>query len=111
MKRDLSLKEKWMCVHLLQEAKKRLINLETTHICYALHISRQHIPFSPTLISCEDYLIKWVNQSLGGLHTYTMWVLQEHYKKYTTAPDLTEQLKLGRIAWIEWMIQELEAGR
>lgn len=59
-----------------------------------------------------NHLRKWVGASLGNHSCYEDWLIR-HHPEFAASKDIkswdhAEKLRPGRIAWIDWMISELE---
>ena len=70
-------------------------------LCHALdYVGRRH----PTLKNASAEAQRWVRGMIAPYFTYNSWV---HI--LTDGVGLTEdEARLGRLAWIDWMISELE---
>jgi hypothetical protein len=121
MKRKLTKQDKYQCIRLLDGARVTLEREQALYICDALVREYEWLKIwawdkheaERIRINCE-YLTEWVGKSLGQHRTYQRWVRTEHKDLFEDATDclaLDQQLKVGRIAWVNWMIDELEEGK
>lgn len=121
MKRKLTKQDRYQCIRLLTGAKESLESGREIPICYALKDTCEWLKawasdkheVKRIRKNCE-YLIKWVNKSLEGSHSYLFWITANHRDLWTSCADcqvVFEKQQAGRIAWLSWMINELEEGR
>lgn len=73
----------------LKIARKRLVSNEEDYICVAL-------AGTPACKYLKEYILK----ELGGSYTYRSWLRTN----LTEDPITNEEVKQGRIQWIDWMI-------
>ena len=110
MKRHLTMLERSTCIKLLKSAKNKLKRYEEKYICDAIAMSERNMQGTQVGINMDFYLREWVMSGLGGYVTYGQWLTNKYPKKVTSS-TFTYQVRQARIAWVEWMINELESGR
>jgi len=114
MKRRLTKQDRAQCISLLKAAKKRLRMRYDTFICYALSDAALIDPNrSYALTKNFLYLREWVDKCLGTTSIYESWVAKFYPTLWLNATDDEKvyQSYIARCAWIDWMINELEAGK
>lgn len=91
---------------LLQKARKFVATGERNLICYALDLA-EHLTVGN---GQSYYLKKWIHDMLGSCDTYLEWVKVYHPKLFDAVPfdERFKKAKEGRLAWIDWMIGELQ---
>ena len=121
MKRRLTKQDRYQCIRLLTGAKESLEREEEIPICYALRatcvwlggwVGGKHK--SCCLRKYYEYIIAWEHQSLEEYYCYFFWITANHRDLWTSCADydvVFEKQQAGRIAWLNWMINELEEGR
>jgi hypothetical protein len=112
MKRRLTKQDRAQCIWLLREAKKILLSKNQFLICTTLYRVYDENRGDNNLYLNYLYITGWVHKSLKGLYSYSDWIRVMHPKlHHSPLRVLVEQLYIARLAWIDWMINELEAGR
>lgn len=51
-----------------------------------------------------EVLVAWVQRMLAPFNTYTAWLRRKHPAVYAREGSAKE----GRLAWLDWMIQEVQ---
>jgi hypothetical protein len=114
MKRRLTKQDRAQCISLLKAAKKRLRMRYDTFICYALtDAALVGFDLSNEMVRNVSYLREWVSKCLGSTSIYESWVAKFYPTLWLNATDDEQvyQPYVARCAWIDWMVNELEAGR
>jgi len=107
MKRKLIEHDRMVCIYLLNYSKKLISANRGLYICYALHYAAQELREFSGVLADYRYLRDWILKSLGDQNTYVDWIAVNHPALLNQSPNKELMFQLGRIAWIEWMIQEL----
>lgn len=114
MKRRLTKQDRAQCISLLKAAKKRLRMRYDTFICYALS-DAAIVEFDHSKETTKNflYLREWVDECLGTTGIYESWVAKFYPTLWLNAThnEQVYQSYVARCAWIDWMVNELEAGR
>lgn len=89
-------------VEILKEARRLIKTRAEDFVCVAIRMS--HVEAPP-----EDYhqLRKWIRSMLEGHYVLDDWV-EENVPGATEVYLWKEKLRVTRLAWIDWMIQQLE---
>lgn len=106
--KQLTTKERKQCILLLQAARIRLGLQRDDMICFALEASNAR-----GTAKMIQYLVDWVDAMLDGSNSYSGWMAEHHGDLYfyTSQLERRQRLRQGRIAWLDWMVRELEAGK
>lgn len=58
-----------------------------------------------------EVLVAWVQRMLVPFNTYNTWLRQKHPTIYDSRKDNLKEgsTKEGRLAWLDWMIQEVQS--
>jgi hypothetical protein len=106
---------------ILREVQKMIREKRESCICYALDriICKNHTPkgYADRVETKCTQLKRWVGELLGSYVTYTSWLIA--YLRINR-PDVYRRLMMsneevfnasraGRLAWLDWMIEQLEA--
>ena len=86
-------------IKLLKAARQKIKSGKHRFICAAL----RNVNDGEDSPEC-DYLITWIKEMLGSSYTLDSWLLQEHGIPYS----YSRKYRQTRLAWIDWMIKELE---
>jgi len=112
MKRKLTKADRAQCIWLLREAKKILKTENVFMVCGALYRVSEKYRDDEKLHQNWMYLNKWIYENLEGCISYSHWLRIKHPKLLAVPQSiLIEQLLIARLAWVDWMINELEAGK
>lgn len=93
-------------IALLKRARELIKSDQKYLICYAIDRAE-----------CETvgngqshYLKEWIQSMLGTNYTYSEWVRRTHPHLFEglTTEQIMKKTKEGRLAWIDWMIQEVQ---
>jgi len=115
MSKKLSNNKRARMIMLLQRARIRIRDQENSHICFALNdVVTYMLPLGDDkrisqAWAASDYLCDWVHEMLGSYHTLQDWLIGRH--GYSNVVHNTQKLRQTRLKWIDWMIEQLEAGR
>ena len=92
-------------VKLLKAAREDIRIGRYTFICQSLGWHR-----TPWNTWHVDYLQEWVGQMIKPSATYGGWLMLNHRDLATglTPEQFIEKAREGRLAWIDWMIQEVQ---
>ena len=88
-------------VKILRKARELVEDDRFTYLCNA-------IGEAGWLLGQEretDVLVAWVQRMLVPFSTYTTWLRHNHREVY----DKKGNPKEGRLAWIDWMIKEVQS--
>jgi hypothetical protein len=114
MSRELTKQNRAQCISLLKAAKEELRTGGAKYICYAL-LNAVGGDDSTVQYKLENYsyVRKWVQNVLHPYGTYESWMQYNHLELWrkTTFSGQYYRARIARIEWIDWMINELEAGR
>lgn len=91
---------------LLQKARKMIEEDRPSLICSAIDAAENQ-----TTGNGQSYYLKeWVRSMLGPCDTYMVWVKVHHPDLFYAVPcdELYKKAKEGRLAWLDWMIGELQ---
>ena len=85
---------------MLRQAREKIENENESFICHAITGENKH------LVQC---LRVWISEMLIPANAYGGWLCQYH-------PEVFVEMSLddrreGRIQWLDWMINEVKAGR
>ena len=86
-------------IELLKAARELIQSGEQRVICLALYSVGKSEGVTEYL-----YLRRWVEEMLGTYNTLDSWLFREHGMPLNNS----KKLKEPRLAWIDWMIKELE---
>lgn len=98
--------DKARALALLRKARKFVATEERNLICLALDLAEHH-----TVGNGQSYYLKaWIHGMLGSCDTYLEWIKVYHPKLFDAVPfdERVKKAKEGRLAWIDWMIQEVQ---
>ena len=92
---------------LLNRARLLIESDEETLICFAIHKAECLTKGNGQ----SHYLITWVQDMLGVSATYSWWVRLHHPELFSqlSVKQQAKKAKEGRLAWIDWMIQEVQS--
>lgn len=91
---------------LLQKARKMIEEDGQSLICFAIDAAENQ-----TTGNGQSYYLKeWVRSMLGPCNTYLVWVKVHHPDLLYAVPfdERFKKAKEGRLAWLDWMIGELQ---
>jgi len=91
------------CITALRFASTRIDWCENNYICSALHAVSEDYPDMSEEV---QYLKTWVQKMLGSCGTLESWLRESRI--HLNPIDHPEKLRVTRLAWIDWMIAELE---
>jgi hypothetical protein len=103
------------CIRVLKATKRSLESLPVCHPIGLCHSIRDLD--CPSGISYETWewakthMKNWVSKQLGWSGWIHEWGRKHGHFKYTTSMGRDRGLRATRLAWLDWMISELEAGR
>ena len=60
---------------------------------------------------CANYLISWVNKSLGEYASLSSWLMGNHPIDRVRPETLDQTLLQTKLEWVSWMYRELVQGR
>ena len=115
MKRELNKKDRAQCIWLLRNARPITDEPRGGYTGYAITRALNDVamlyPHIDTLTN-RLYLQSWIDKQLAEYnYSYTYWVYKKRFKVWNRTTNSSYAAYKGRIAWIDWMINELEAGR
>jgi hypothetical protein len=84
----------------LTRAHHRIAEYESNMICLALNHAYGH---NKKLARACNYLQNFIEEQLDGFGSYKSWL--EHELQQHISP---EQARIGRLAWIDWMLEGLK---
>lgn len=103
-----------MMIEVLRGARN-LIDLDIErYVCAAIYVASDgdHVTQNPNLALTGMYLRRWVMAMLSPYETLGMWLERRGTPVHTMRDEnlgmARERLRVTRLAWIDWMIQELE---
>jgi hypothetical protein len=115
--KQLTTEQKRLYIDLLQVARKNLSVAKLgspAGLCYVIDTSVPSTPCSgPELMWARRYLCRWIDLQLRGKTWLETW-LEAHYKHSYNQLDYLQRrlvIRNTRLAWLDWMIKELEEGR
>lgn len=97
--------DKAKALRLLQEARGYILSDRSTMICFAIGRAERELG----LYGQAQYLSAWIEDMLHPCNTYSQWVLRNHPDLFKATPNREEAAKQGRLAWIDWMIKEVQS--
>lgn len=107
MKIEMTLKEHKVAA--LKHARKRVVSDERRGICSGI-IDYHSINAGKTTATACEYLLDYINKSLGKAAWLEEWLYDKGLiGKYTTRAE-DKKIKATRLAWIDWMIACYEYG-
>jgi len=115
MKRKLTDQDRAQCIWLLRNARPITYDIRGGYTGYtitrALNDVAMLYPHIDTVTN-RLYLNSWIDKQLAEYnYSYTYWIYKKHFKLRNITTNPSYAAYKGRIAWIDWMIKELEAGR
>lgn len=96
-------------IEVLRQIRKRINVQWRGFICIECENVAQA---QPELVNAATAVRKWVVQMLDGCYTYDTWIRLHHPTLYVEGDDcdlrtVHDLAKEGRLAWIDWMIEEV----
>ena len=93
-------------VALLKRARQLVKDNHHSMICFAIGRAEREAVGNGQ----SHYLQEWIQSMLGPYDTYSEWVRHNHPRLYEglTYEQRVEKAKQARLAWIDWMIGELQ---
>jgi hypothetical protein len=105
-------------IYLLTEARAHLWNGvepqggKSVGICGAIVLAQLLNAEVQNAADVVLLLRRWIDASLSGFALYDRWIYQHHRHLYLEAErtgDKWPLIQAGRLAWLNWMIEQLEA--
>jgi hypothetical protein len=115
MKRKLTEQDREQCIWLLRNARPITYEIRGGYTGYTISRALNDVsmlyPHIDTVTN-RLYLQSWIDSQLAEYnYSYTYWVYKKRFKVWNRTANASYAAYMGRIAWIDWMIKELEAGR
>jgi hypothetical protein len=93
-------------IRILRRARELIESEQEIFICLAIECAAKRLE----RISDGEGLVVWVESMLGGSGTLSDWIRRNHQELWESAKcdERIRLLRATRLAWIDWMISELE---
>ena len=94
--------------NILREARKLILNRRHRFLCHAIRDAVGYFelpPFHPMTRECSA-MTDWVESLIGYSGSLDNWLRDRHGIDYYRQDS--SNMRLLRLRWIDWMIQELE---
>lgn len=101
-------------IEVLREARNLIDLYAEGYLCEAIYTAsgEEHNPPNTKRVRAGRYLRKWVMKMIAPNVSLFGWLERQGaplYPMWDKNPDkVLEQLRVTRLAWIDWMINELE---
>ncbi len=93
---------------ILEAARKSIQNGNHRYVCYAIRDATIVDATRKELAPAKDRLTEYVETSLGIFSTLGTWLASRGHG--TSRSDYNDFLREARIAWISWMLGELDVS-
>lgn len=101
-------RERTIGISILAKVRERLITGKSRYLCIPLISIGSQSP-DPEYQAVAEKLHAWVLTMLGGSHTLGIWLARQKVGYVISFTKESEnKIHNTRIAWIDWMIAELE---
>jgi len=88
---------------ILRAARKRIALKKSDQLCYAIDRTKVGT------VEQKTKLMRWIQKMLYPHCNYSVWLRDKHPDKFKELSGWGEgRLREGRLAWINWMINECE---
>lgn len=102
--KQLTAAERRRAIRWLKDAKGHIQDRRSEYVCYALQRAAQGDGHRHLF----DHLINWIDEMLWGLGTLESWLYIQGDWRSHRPPCGNREI---RLAWLDWMINELKEGR
>jgi hypothetical protein len=93
-------------IRILRQARELIESGEENFVCLAIEYAAKRLE----RISAGAELVAWVESMLGDSGTLSGWIRSNRPELWfsATCDERIRLLRVTRLAWIDWMISELE---